>query len=86
MPLTTAQKQDIIIIERISSVLSLVGAAFVIVTFILNEKFRKPINRLVFLATFGNILSNVATLISIDGIEAGSGAALCHFQAFLIQW
>lgn len=86
MPLTASQKQDIIIIERISSILSLIGAAFVIVTFVFNEKFRKPINRLVFLATFGNVLTNVATLISVHGIEAGSGSPVCHFQAFLIQW
>lgn len=86
MPLTAAQKQDIIIIERTSSILSLIGAAFVIVTFTFSEKFRKPINRLVFLATFGNILTNVATLISVSGVEAGSASPLCHFQAFLIQW
>lgn len=80
------QMQDILITERVSSIFSLVGAAFVIVTFVLNEKFRKPINRLVFFATFGNILTNVATLISTNGIEAGSATPLCQFQAFLIQW
>lgn len=84
--LTPVQKQDIILIERIASVCSLIGAAFVVVTFVFNENFRKPINRLVFFATFGNILTNVATLISIDGIEGGTGSALCQFQGFLIQW
>lgn len=86
MSLTANQQQDIIIFERIASVLSLIGATFVIVTFTIDEKFRKPINRLVFLATFGNILTNVATLISIGGIEAGETSALCQFQGFLIQW
>lgn len=86
MSLTTAQEQDIIIIERLASALSLLGATFVIVTFIIDEKFRKPINRLVFLATFGNILTNVATLISVAGVEAGGGSALCQFQGFVIQW
>lgn len=86
MSLTATQIQDIVITERISSILSLVGTAFVIGTFLLNNKFRKPINRLVFYATFGNILTNVATLVSTDGIEAGQSSSLCQFQAFLIQW
>lgn len=86
MALTASQLQYIIITERVSSILSLIGAAFVIGTFLLNDKFRKPVNRLVFYATFGNILTNIATLISVDGIEVREGASLCQFQAFLIQW
>jgi len=86
MSLTTSQLQDIVIVERVASIFSLIGAAFVLVTFVLNDKFRKPINRLVFYATFGNVVTNVATLISTDGIEAGSGSSLCQLQAFLIQW
>lgn len=84
--LSQRQIQDIIITERISSIFSLVGASFVVVTFLLDDKFRKPINRLVFYATFGNVVTNIATLISTSGIEAGSGSSLCQFQAFLIQW
>ncbi|KAK5939605.1 hypothetical protein PMZ80_007984 [Knufia obscura] len=86
MSLTTAQIQAIIVTERVSSVFSLTASAFVVVTFLLSDKFRKPINRLVFYATFGNVITNIATLISIDGIEAGKGSSLCQFQAFLIQW
>lgn len=86
MSLSPVQIQDIVIIERVSSVLSLAGAAFVLITFLLNDKFRKPINRLVFYATFGNVITNIATLISTDGIEAGNTSPLCQFQAFLIQW
>ncbi|KAK5105231.1 hypothetical protein LTS08_001506 [Lithohypha guttulata] len=86
MSLTTQQLRNIVVTERISSIFSLVGAAFVILTFVLNDKFRKPINRLVFYATFGNILTNVATLVSTSGIEAGTNSPLCQFQAFLLQW
>lgn len=86
MSLTAIQTQDVIITERVASALSLAGAAFVLITFSLNDKFRKPINRLVVYATFGNIITNVATLISTGGIEAGRGSSLCQFQAFLIQW
>lgn len=86
MSLSSTQVQKIVITERVASIFSLIGAAFVIVTFLLNDKFRKPINRLVFYATFGNILTNIATIISTDGIEADRGSPLCQFQAFLIQW
>ena len=86
MSLTPSQTRDIIIIERVASVFSLTASAFVFITFLLSDKFRKPINRLVFYATFGNVIANIATLISTDGIEAGAGASLCQFQAFLIQW
>lgn len=86
MSLTAVQIQDIIITERVASVFSLVGAAFVLTTFLLNDKFRKPINRLVFFATFGNVIVTIATIISTDGIEAGMSSPLCQFQAFLIQW
>ncbi|KAJ9650317.1 hypothetical protein H2198_010372 [Neophaeococcomyces mojaviensis] len=86
MPLTAAQLQGIVITERVASILSLFGAAFVIVTFALSDKFRKPVNQLVFYATFGNILTNIATLISVDSIESGQSSPVCQFQAFLIQW
>lgn len=86
MSLSSTQIDTIIITERISSILSLVGAAFVVVTFTLDDKFRKPINRMVFYATFGNVITNIATLMSTSGIEAGHGSPLCQLQAFLIQW
>jgi hypothetical protein len=72
--------------ERVASVFSVVGAAFVISTFLLDLRFRKAINRLVFYATWGNLFANVATLISREGIKRGVDAPLCQFQAFLIQW
>ena len=51
----------------------------------ISSEYHKPINRLVFYASFGNIISNVATLISRSSIEAGANSPLCQFQAFLIQ-
>ncbi|KFY39282.1 hypothetical protein V495_06036 [Pseudogymnoascus sp. VKM F-4514 (FW-929)] len=71
--------------ERISSVFSVLGSFFVIITFSAMEIFRKPINRLVFFATFGNLVTNVATLISRSGVLAGPNSPLCQMQAFIIQ-
>jgi hypothetical protein len=80
------QMQAIEITERFCSVLSLLGTTFIITTFLCNKSFHKPINRLVFFAAWGNIMSNVATLISTSGIHLGVNGSLCQFQAFLIQW
>lgn len=71
--------------ERLGSVLSLIGTAFIIGTFLYDNAFHKPINRLVFYASWGNIMANVGTLISRSGIDLGINQPLCQFQAFLIQ-
>ncbi|EFQ26114.1 G-protein coupled receptor [Colletotrichum graminicola] len=72
------------IIERICSVLSLIGCVFIIVTFCSSRAFHKPINRLAFFASFGNMMSNVGTLMarSYIGFPDSPG---CQLQAFLIQ-
>lgn len=86
MDLTATQGQVIDITQKVGSVLSIVGETFVITTFLFSSKFRKPINRLVFYATWGNIFANVATLIGRSSIAIGLDSPLCQFQAFLIQW
>ena len=81
--LSDIQTAAVKITERIASVFSLLAAFIIIITFLLEKGFRKPINRLVFYAAFGNIFTNVATIISTAGIGQ---PGLCQFQAFLIQW
>lgn len=71
--------------ERATSILSLLGTGFIVITFLTSSAFHKPINRLVFFASFGNIITNVATLISTSGVDAGIYAPLCQIQAFIIQ-
>jgi hypothetical protein len=46
------------------------------------------INRLVFYATWGNIMANIATLISTSGMPDNllELTPLCEFQGVLIQW
>ena len=86
MAFSDRQMYAVEITERVCSVFSLLGTAFIITTFLSDRSFHKPINRLVFFAAWGNIMSSVATLISTSGIHLGSNSSLCHFQAFLIQW
>ncbi|RFU23784.1 hypothetical protein B7463_g12554, partial [Scytalidium lignicola] len=72
--------------ERVCSAVSLISASTTVVTFLSRSAFRKPINRLIFYALWGNIVLNVATLISRSGLQHGTGSSLCQFQAFLVQW
>ena len=82
--LTEGQLDAIGVIERVCSVFSLLGSIFVIVTFILSKAFHKPINRLVFYASFGNMLCNVGTLMSRTYLLSPDSVG-CQFQAFLMQ-
>ncbi|KAF3915948.1 hypothetical protein AA313_de0206478 [Arthrobotrys entomopaga] len=83
--LTASQIEIIEAVQRASSALSIVGASFIILTFLLSPRFHKPINRLAFYAAIANILSTVATTISRAGPRAGAGSALCNMQGLFIQ-
>ncbi|EJT71256.1 G-protein coupled receptor [Gaeumannomyces tritici R3-111a-1] len=72
------------IIERVCSVFSLLGCVFIIATFCARRSFHKPINRLVFYASFGNMMSNVGTLMARTFVDDSTSPG-CQFQAFLIQ-
>ncbi|CAG8215701.1 unnamed protein product [Penicillium nalgiovense] len=86
MTLTEQQILAISATERVCSTISLVGTFVIVATFMWSPTFRKPINRLVFYASWGNIMANIATIISADGTHSGVESSLCQFQGFLIQW
>jgi hypothetical protein len=85
MSLSARQLHAIEVTERACSCLSLLGTSFIISTFLTNPQFRKPINRLVFFASWGNVLANVGTLISRSALLLGPNTPLCQLQGFLIQ-
>ncbi|KAI0881137.1 family A G protein-coupled receptor-like protein [Annulohypoxylon maeteangense] len=72
------------VIERVGSVFSMLGCLFVILTFSFSKAFHKPINRLVFYASFGNLMTNVGSLLSRRYVLEIDTFG-CQFQAFLIQ-
>ncbi|TVY91423.1 Cyclic AMP receptor-like protein A [Lachnellula willkommii] len=78
------QLENFSTIERIASSFSLVGICFIIITYGTSTAFHKPINRLVFYASLGNIFTNIATLMARDAL-VHSNDSLCQFQGFLIQ-
>ena len=83
--ITEKDTEAIVIIERVCSILSLLGGLFVIISFSVLDAFRqRAINRMVFFATFGNILTNVATLMTTSFTDATNSFG-CQLQGFLIQ-
>ncbi|KAK0735950.1 hypothetical protein B0T21DRAFT_383653 [Apiosordaria backusii] len=83
--LTEAEADHIIAIEQSCSAISLLGCLFVLVTFSVSDAFRqRAVNRMVFYATFGNMLTNVATLMSRTYVGDVNSFG-CQLQGFLIQ-
>lgn len=82
--MTKSQLDALSVIERTCSVFSLLGSLFIIGTFLSSKAFHKPINRLVFYASFGNMMTNVGTLMS-RSYTGSPNSVGCQFQAFLIQ-
>jgi len=83
--LTAAQTSALVITERINSSLSIAAILFVLATYMFSSHFFSPINRLIFFASVGNLGSNIAALISLNGPDAGAASGLCQFQSFLVQ-
>lgn len=81
------QTNALIVTERVNSGVSLAGILFVLSTYLFFPAFNKPINRLIFFATWANLGVSVAALISVDGPNSytESNKTLCRFQAFLVQ-
>ena len=83
--LTARESKALETTERVASCFSLIGTIFIFVTFVSSPNFRRPINRLVFYASWGNTLCNIGTLMSESPIRMGANSHLCQFQGFLIQ-
>jgi hypothetical protein len=85
--LSMAEQNALLIVERTASMLSIAASFFVLTSFVLSSRLRRrSFNRLLFLATWGNVFANVATFIGHDGVDAGVDSGVCKFQGMLIQW
>lgn len=84
MGLTREQIDTLIIIERTTASISVIGTLILIITFIFIKSFRTLSNTLIFYASFANIFANVAALIG--GSALGNlNSPLCQFQGFLLE-
>lgn len=82
---TSSQINAMALTERVTSIFSLLGILFILSTYLLGRGFDKPINRLIFFASWSNLGMNIACLIAEDGVAAGQRSPLCQFQAWAIQ-
>lgn len=81
----TQRDLDIIcIIERVGGVFSMLGCVFIIVTFLTSKAFHKPINRLVFFASWGNLITNIGNFMARDFVHDIDSFG-CQFQGFVVQ-
>lgn len=71
-------------IERVNSVISVVGCLFILITFRFCKAFDRPINRLIAFASAGNLMTNVATIMAGASLDKEDDF-LCQAQGFLIQ-
>ncbi|KAG4029464.1 hypothetical protein MFRU_015g00090 [Monilinia fructicola] len=91
MSLTYAEFEAIDITERASAVVSILGNLFIILTFFFCSSFDKPINRLIFFASWGNIGSSISCLItelgpaSLGNRAKFDASGICQVQGFLVQ-
>lgn len=83
-----AQLLGVEVVTRTSSVVSILGSLFIIGTYLYLPYFRRPTTRLIIYATWGNIITNIATLVSVSTIpnDPSKASPLCQVQSFLIQW
>jgi hypothetical protein len=81
-----SQLRALDVAARISSCLSVLGASFVIASFVSYRPLRKPVNRLVICISIANALSCLAYSWGRYGIKAGRESTLCQTQAFFITW
>jgi hypothetical protein len=86
MPPYDAKERAITWALRTTSIISLAGSIFVVGTFLFSSRFQAANNRLLFFAVWGNIMANVAHMMSTMPIKHGQDSAFCQFQAFLLQW
>ncbi len=82
---TPGQINAMAVTERVTSIFSFLGIIFILSTYLLGRGFDKPINRLIFFASWSNLGMNIACLIAEDGPAAGQESSLCQFQAWAIQ-
>ncbi|RHZ66755.1 putative cAMP receptor (Car4) [Aspergillus thermomutatus] len=85
MALTEAQLHTLTTVERVASVLSILGVITIIGTFAFSRHFRNPMHRLIFINAFYNLSDFIATMIATSGPAAGNSSALCQFQGFSLQ-
>ncbi|EFQ36821.1 uncharacterized protein GLRG_11968 [Colletotrichum graminicola M1.001] len=84
-PRTTDDDSFLGTIEKISSILSLLGVSLIFVAFWASQRMRSVRNLFILLASVSNFCASIACIIGRDGLRLGVDSALCKAQSVLLE-
>ncbi|KAH7109013.1 hypothetical protein EDB81DRAFT_834825 [Dactylonectria macrodidyma] len=84
-PITPAQTQTLVLLERIGGSISLVAVLLIFVAYALAPRVRNVQNTFIVFASIANVGASIASIIAMDGLEQGPTSALCQGQGFLFH-
>lgn len=79
------QLHIIVYLERIGGSISLVAVFLIFFAYALVPRTRNVQNTFIVFASVSNIGASVASIIALDGLQAGKETALCQAQSFLFE-
>ncbi|UNI17608.1 hypothetical protein JDV02_003939 [Purpureocillium takamizusanense] len=72
------------ILQQVGAAFSIAGCVFIITTFCFCDAFHKPINRLVFFASLGNLMAGVGFAMAVMYLDKPNSGG-CQMQGFLLH-
>ncbi|KAI6785232.1 Cyclic AMP receptor-like protein A-like protein [Emericellopsis cladophorae] len=72
-------------LERTGGCISLVAVFLIFITYYLAPEVRNVQNRFIAFASVANVGASIASIIAMDGLNAGKESSLCQTQAFLFE-
>ncbi|PFH60994.1 hypothetical protein XA68_18467 [Ophiocordyceps unilateralis] len=83
--LTPGQIEVLVALERVGGSVSLVALLFIFIAYALFRPVRNVQNTFIVFASVSNVGASVASIIALDGINAGTQTPLCQTQSFLFE-
>lgn len=82
----TQRQVDVLVkLKRVGGSVSLVALIFIFLAYALVRPVRNVQNTFIVFASVSNVGASVASIIALDGLQAGQGTALCQTQSFLFE-
>ncbi|KAM4060347.1 7 transmembrane receptor (secretin family) domain-containing protein [Hirsutella rhossiliensis] len=79
------QVDVLVSLERAGGSISLVALVFIFLAYALIRSVRNVQNTFIVFASVSNVGASIASIIALDGLQAGKGTALCQTQSFLFE-
>lgn len=83
--LTPQQIKVIVAVERTGGALSLLSVLLIFLAYWLVQRVRNVQNTFIAFASISNIGASIASMVALDGVDAGQTAPLCQAQSFLFE-